>query len=66
MRFQTVIHDQNKSIVAPEKVKRVILCSGQVYYDLDNQRTKDNINDVAIIRVEQLSPFPFKRVINEL
>lgn len=65
-RFKKIYEDQNKSLVAPEKVKKVILCSGQVYYDLDAARTKDNRNDIAIIRVEQLSPFPFKQVTAEL
>jgi 2-oxoglutarate dehydrogenase E1 component len=65
-RFKKIYPDMHKTLVAPEKVKKVLLCSGQVYYDLDNARQKDNINDVAIIRVEQLSPFPFKGITNEL
>jgi len=52
LRFKRIIHDTNKSLVAPDKVKRVIFCSGQVYYDIDNARTKENKNDIAIIRVE--------------
>jgi 2-oxoglutarate dehydrogenase E1 component len=65
-RFKKIYVDQNKNLVAPEKVKKVILCSGQVYYDIDNARTKEEINDVAVIRVEQLSPFPFKAVTAQL
>ena len=65
-RFKKIYVDQNKSIVADDKVKKVILCSGQVYYDLDNARTKEANNEVAIIRVEQLSPFPFKGISAEL
>ncbi|MFN2621382.1 MAG: 2-oxoglutarate dehydrogenase E1 component [Chthoniobacterales bacterium] len=41
---------------SPEKIKRVILCSGKVYYDLLNYRTAEDITNAAIIRVEQLYP----------
>jgi len=44
----------------------VIFCTGQVYYDLTAAVTRENINDIAIVRVESLCPFPFKEVINEL
>ncbi|WP_213953968.1 MULTISPECIES: 2-oxoglutarate dehydrogenase E1 component [unclassified Variovorax] len=56
--FQTVIPD-NKDLKA-EKVKRVIACSGKVYYDLAKKREERGSEDVAIIRVEQLYPFPHK------
>jgi len=52
--------------VAPEKVKNLIFCSGQVYYDLNAYRTKNNRNDVAIVRVEQLCPFPFRYLKDEI
>ncbi|SCA48604.1 2-oxoglutarate dehydrogenase E1 component, mitochondrial precursor, putative [Plasmodium ovale] len=47
-------------------IKRIILCSGQVYYDLLNYRDTNKIENVAIARIEQLSPFPFKRFMNDL
>lgn len=65
-RFKKIYPDQHKTLVAHDKIKKVILCSGQVYYDIDNARQKDNINDVAVIRLEQLSPFPFKGLTTEL
>ncbi|KPF70396.1 2-oxoglutarate dehydrogenase [beta proteobacterium AAP99] len=57
--FQTVIGEQDDAIKA-EKVKRVLVCSGKVYYDLVNARKERGSEDVAIIRVEQLYPFPHK------
>jgi 2-oxoglutarate dehydrogenase E1 component len=56
--FQTVI-PETKEIKA-DKVKRVIACSGKVYYDLVKHREAKGADDVAIIRVEQLYPFPHK------
>jgi 2-oxoglutarate dehydrogenase E1 component len=57
--FETVIGETDPSI-DPAKVKRVILCSGRVYYDLVAARRERNATDVAIIRIEQLYPFPHK------
>jgi 2-oxoglutarate dehydrogenase E1 component len=54
--FQLVIPEVDK--VDPKKVDRIILCSGKVYYELLEQRRKSNLNNIAIIRVEQLYPFP--------
>jgi 2-oxoglutarate dehydrogenase E1 component len=48
------------------KVRRVILCSGKVYYDLYEEREKRGIDDVYLLRVEQLYPFPLKSLANEL
>ncbi len=54
--FQLLISDNHKP--DPAKVTRVILCSGKIYYDLDEQRREHNVDNVAIVRVEQLYPFP--------
>ncbi|MFK8029946.1 MAG: 2-oxoglutarate dehydrogenase E1 component [Gammaproteobacteria bacterium] len=54
--FQLLIADNRKP--DPAKVTRVVLCSGKVYYDLDEQRREHNVENVAIVRVEQLYPFP--------
>jgi len=62
--FETVIPDQGDLNGA--KVKRVILCSGKVYYDLVNTRKEREANDTAVIRMEQLYPFPHKALAAEL
>ncbi|MGH8685889.1 MAG: 2-oxoglutarate dehydrogenase E1 component, partial [Nitrosospira sp.] len=54
--FQNVIPEAEK--LDPQKVRRVIACSGKVYYDLMVYRREHKIDDVAIIRIEQLYPFP--------
>jgi 2-oxoglutarate dehydrogenase E1 component len=63
--FKTVIPELNADIDAA-KVKRVIACSGKVYYDLVKKREEKKASDVAIIRVEQLYPFPHKAFANEM
>jgi 2-oxoglutarate dehydrogenase E1 component len=55
-KFQTVIQDT--STLDPKQVKKVVLCSGKVYYDLEAYRAENGIEDRAILRVEQLYPFP--------
>ncbi len=57
--FQTVIGEVDEKIDA-SKVKRVIACSGKVYYDLVNARKARGQADTAIVRIEQLYPFPHK------
>jgi len=57
--FQTVIPDT--TIVDPKGVKRIVACCGKVYYDLAAKRTETQRTDTAIIRVEQLYPFPHKQ-----
>ncbi|MDP3343012.1 MAG: 2-oxoglutarate dehydrogenase E1 component [Hydrogenophaga sp.] len=59
--FQTVIPESNAAVVKnADKVKRIICCSGKVYYDLVKKREEKGVDDVAILRVEQLYPFPHK------
>jgi 2-oxoglutarate dehydrogenase E1 component len=55
--FQTVI-DEIDTNIKPENVKRVLFCSGKVYYDLVEAREANNITDIAIVRLEQLYPYP--------
>jgi 2-oxoglutarate dehydrogenase E1 component len=62
--FQTVIPDTGAG--KADKVKRVVVCSGKVYYDLVKKREERGQDDVAIIRVEQLYPFPHKAFSTEI
>ncbi|MBS9434945.1 2-oxoglutarate dehydrogenase E1 component [Photorhabdus hainanensis] len=59
-KFQTVIGETDA--LDSKGVKRVVLCSGKVYYDLLEQRRKNEQTDVAIVRIEQLYPFPHQDV----
>lgn len=56
-KFREVIDDENFS-EKPEKARKVLLCSGKVYYDLIAERDTNNIDDIAIVRLEQLHPMP--------
>ncbi len=53
-------------LVADDKIRRVVLCSGKVYYDLLEDREKRGIDDVYLLRLEQLYPFPAKALLDEL
>ncbi|KAF2642696.1 2-oxoglutarate dehydrogenase E1 component mitochondrial precursor [Massarina eburnea CBS 473.64] len=63
--FEWIIPDpahESGEIAAKEDIKRVILCSGQVYAALVNERKARELNDVAITRLEQLNPFPWQQL----
>ncbi len=51
---------ERPKLVKDDKIRRVVLCSGKVYYDLFEEREKRGIDDVYLVRVEQLYPFPLK------
>src|SRR4029077_3118428 len=53
-------------LVADEKIRRVVMCAGKVYFDLYEEREKRGIDDVYLLRMEQLYPFPTKAVAQEL
>lgn len=63
--FHRVIGETTK-LVADDKVRRVVLCTGKVYYDLYQAREERGIKDVALVRVEQLYPFPVNSLTLEL
>ncbi|CAL4322120.1 2-oxoglutarate dehydrogenase E1 component [Buchnera aphidicola] len=63
-KFQHVIDEIDNIHI--QKVNRIILCSGKIYYDLITERRKQNINDIAILRIEQLYPFPTDTILKIL
>uniref|UniRef100_A0A1D1YN04 2-oxoglutarate dehydrogenase, mitochondrial n=2 Tax=Anthurium amnicola TaxID=1678845 RepID=A0A1D1YN04_9ARAE len=65
-RFKRLVKDQNAHSDLEEGIRRLILCSGKVYYDLDEQRKAADAKDIAICRVEQLCPFPYDLIQREL
>jgi 2-oxoglutarate dehydrogenase E1 component len=58
--------DQAIKLVPDDQIRRVVLCSGKVYYDVYEERDKRGIDDVYLLRVEQLYPFPARALIQEL
>jgi 2-oxoglutarate dehydrogenase E1 component len=61
-----LLPDEKIKLVPDERIRRVVLCSGKVYYDLYEEREKRGIDDVYLLRVEQLFPFPTKALVGEL
>jgi 2-oxoglutarate dehydrogenase E1 component len=61
-----LLPDEKIKLVADDKIRRVVLCSGKVYFDLYEEREKRGIDDVYLLRVEQLYPVPLKALVNEL
>lgn len=57
--FQEIIDDSN---VIVEEVRRIVFCSGKIYYDLLEQKEKHQARDIALVRIEQMHPFPEKQV----
>ena len=58
--------DEKIKLAPDDKIRRVVMCSGKVYFDLFEEREKRGIDDVYLLRVEQLFPFPTKALITEL
>ncbi|HZV84510.1 MAG TPA: 2-oxoglutarate dehydrogenase E1 component, partial [Brevundimonas sp.] len=72
--FHRVLHDDAQTrpeiagvtIKADKAIRRVILCSGKVYYDLLERREREGIDDVYLMRLEQFYPWPMKSLLTEL
>ncbi len=61
-----LLPDEKIKLVPDDKIRRVVMCSGKVYFDLYEEREKRGVNDVYLLRVEQLYPVPMKALLAEL
>jgi 2-oxoglutarate dehydrogenase E1 component len=61
-----MLPDAETKLLKDDKIRRVILCSGKVYFDLYEERLKRGIDEIYLLRVEQLYPFPLKALIKKL
>ncbi len=61
-----LLPDEKIKLVGDAEIRRVVLCSGKVYYDLYEEREKRGLDDIYLLRIEQLYPFPTKALMMEL
>ncbi len=61
-----MLPDEKIKLVGDDKIRRIVLCSGKVYYDLYEEREKRGIDDIYLMRIEQLYPVPLKALVAEL
>src|ERR1700739_4458066 len=61
-----MLPDEKIKLVGDDKIRRVVLCSGKVYYDLYEEREKRGVDDIYLMRIEQLYPVPLKALVMEL
>lgn len=65
-KFKRVYREVDPQIYEnPDKVKKIVFCTGKIYYELADEREKLNRKDIAIVRIEQLAPFPWDKVAEE-
>lgn len=65
--FHRVLWDDDRDLLQKaEKIKRVIICSGKIYYDLLQERRDKGIDDIVILRLEQVYPFPMSALAEEI
>ena len=66
-KFKRVLREQDPEIyLKPEGVKRVVFCSGKIYYELLEEREKRGTKDTVLCRIEQIAPFPWDKVAQEV
>lgn len=65
-RIYPEMHTEEEGLVSDGDMKKLVLCNGKIYYELLAARRKSNVKDVALVRMEQLSPFPFELVADQV
>ncbi|MDM8335573.1 2-oxoglutarate dehydrogenase E1 component [Wolbachia pipientis] len=65
-KFLMVIPEYRTGLVSSDKVRKIVICSGKVYYDIIEACERQKISDIAVIRLEQFYPFPTDKLSNEL
>jgi 2-oxoglutarate dehydrogenase E1 component len=66
-KFKRVYGEIDESIKgSPENVRKLVFCSGKIFYELVEEREKRGIKDVSIVRIEQIAPFPWDKVSEEI
>mgnify|MGYP003344051354 FL=1 len=61
-----LFRSSDTKLVADDKIKRVVMCSGKVYYDLLEERDRRGIDDIYLLRIEQYYPFPALSLVKEM
>ncbi len=61
-----ILPDQEVKLRSDDKIERVVLCTGKVYFDLYEERQKRGITDIYLMRLEQLYPFPYRALMKDL
>jgi 2-oxoglutarate dehydrogenase E1 component len=61
-----MLPDEKIKLVTDSRIRRVVMCAGKVYYDLHEEREQRGIDDIYLLRVEQLYPVPAKALVQEL
>jgi 2-oxoglutarate dehydrogenase E1 component len=65
--FRRIYPEEGAAAQNPAEVKKIIFCSGKTYYDLNKERKDNKLeSQIAIVRIEQLCPFPFDEIRAEL
>jgi 2-oxoglutarate dehydrogenase E1 component len=63
---RTISERQPENLVADDQIKKIVFCTGKVYYEIRQERNSREVDDMALITLEQISPFPYSQVMEDL